>query len=199
MRKKHLSMTAVVLSACMAALLLSPSGMTVSADGTESGESESESESKTETTSTDYTVAKDETLNSTATVDVNYTDYGTFTVTIPKQIELDSTGKGDYTVSVSGDIIGGRYIYVTPVDKIDTSDGINVYLKDSVGKDDITATVTQTKNVWTSSDVTDGTKSATGSITAANISAGEWEGVLEFNILYTSTAPETASASSTDS
>lgn len=99
-----------------------------------------------------------------------------FTVKIPKTVILTGTanGSGAYTVKVSGDIAGDETITVAPAD--------SVAMKQT-GKDDVTATIAQTKKTWTVADtgLADGV-STTGTITASGLTAGQWKGTFNFDI-----------------
>ena len=99
------------------------------------------------------------------------------TVTLPKTIKLDPTGKNsDYSVNVKGDIAGTDMINVVP----DSS-----FAMSTDGKDSVTATVTQTKTSFNYTEVSanggDGT-TTTGSVVAAGLTAGEWNGTFNFNV-----------------
>ena len=100
-----------------------------------------------------------------------------YTVALPKTIKLDSTGKNsDYSVNVKGDIAGTDMINVVP----DSS-----FAMSTDGKDSVTATVTQTKTSFNYTEVSanggDGT-TTTGSVVAAGLTAGEWNGTFNFNV-----------------
>lgn len=100
-----------------------------------------------------------------------------YTVTLPKTIKLDPTGKNsDYSVNVKGDIAGTDMINVVP----DSS-----FAMSTNGKDSVTATVTQAKTSFNYTEVSanggDGT-TTTGSVVAAGLTAGEWNGTFNFNV-----------------
>lgn len=108
----------------------------------------------------------------------------TFEVMLPKNIVAE-INSGDlsvnYAVKVSGDIAGVQQIVVAP----DSSFNL---LQDS--KPNVVASVSQTKNVFRDSTYT-GTLAANevkmgtevlGTITASGLTAGDWSGVLNFNI-----------------
>lgn len=99
-----------------------------------------------------------------------------FTVKIPKKVILTGTanGSGAYTVEVSGDIAGDEVITVAP--------DASVAMKQT-GKDDVTATIAQTKTTWTVADeeLATGVRT-TGTITASGLTAGQWKGSFNFDI-----------------
>ena len=100
-----------------------------------------------------------------------------YTVTLPKTIKLDPTGKNsDYSVNVKGDIAGTDMINVVP----DSS-----FAMSTDGKDSVTATVTQAKTSFNYTAVSahggNGT-TTTGSVVAAGLTAGEWNGTFNFNV-----------------
>ena len=100
-----------------------------------------------------------------------------YTVTLPKTIKLDPTDKNsDYSVNVKGDIAGTDMINVVP----DSS-----FAMSTDGKDSVTATVTQAKTSFNYTEVSanggDGT-TTTGSVVAAGLTAGEWNGTFNFNV-----------------
>lgn len=95
----------------------------------------------------------------------------TYTVTIPKTIEIGSNKAVEYTVSVDGDFKIGSYLSVTPGP---------LELTDKKGKDKVTAIINQS-----ATDFNTDTLSATGTITADNLSAGDWSGTLDFTFNLT--------------
>lgn len=99
-----------------------------------------------------------------------------FTVQIPKVVILTgaTNGSGAYTVKVSGDIAGNEKITVAPATSV---------AMQQTGKDDVTATIAQTKTIWTVDDEDLATGvSTTGTITAAGLTAGQWKGSFNFDI-----------------
>lgn len=112
--------------------------------------------------------------------DVSVELEGTFTVHIPKRITLDGVTKtADYTITVMGDLGGEKAVKVTPDGTFEMS---------QAGKDNVTATVTQIKNQFTNTeisimqeDVLVGT-TTDGSVSATDLTAGEWSGVFNFTI-----------------
>lgn len=139
-------------------------------------------------------VCKEQTIkeDEQATCDV-YAEVGSeFTVTIPKALTLSGTDKnGTYKVSVEGDIAGNQYVSVTP-DK--------TFAMKQTGKKDVTATITQAVNKfrgdnYTSELLSDGSEvkfatGATGSISAADLSAGRWNGTFNFTIALNTDSAE---------
>ena len=112
-----------------------------------------------------------------------YAEIGsTFTVTIPKKITLaGATKTGAYTVACTGDIAGDEYVSVVPDASFDMI---------QTGKTNVTASVTQETqnfrgNNYTGSVGTGEAKmedGATGSISAAGLTAGAWKGTFNFTI-----------------
>lgn len=124
---------------------------------------------------------KDNTVQTTSqlgikSATINYFQDSSFTVTVPKSIVLDSSKTTTYNINVKGDINGNETIIVQP----DT----NIVMSDANGKPDVLATVAQEKTDFTVSDVMansgEGT-STTGNI-SADLTAGNWSGVLNFTI-----------------
>ena len=110
---------------------------------------------------------------------VELTVTSTYSVRIPKKITLDGSNKeGSYTVSVCGDIPADENVSVVPTSTLEMK---------QTGKDNVTATVTQDKTVWAANELTaDEYTTTTGVINAEGLTAGEWSGVLVFNISITS-------------
>ena len=106
---------------------------------------------------------------------VTYTQDSSFTVTIPKTITLDTSKEATYDVKVQGDIKGNEVITVTP--------DSTITLNDADGKGAVTGNIEQTKTKFNSTEVnqTDGA-SATGTITANDLTAGDWSGSISFTI-----------------
>lgn len=111
--------------------------------------------------------------NQSATI--TYDQSSKFTVTIPKTIELGSNKSVEYTVKVEGDISGNETITITP--------DSTITLNDADGKGAVTGNIEQTKTEFNSTEVNqaDGA-SATGTITANDLTAGDWSGNFEFAI-----------------
>lgn len=105
-----------------------------------------------------------------------------FVITIPKTITLDAKSKSaDYTITATGDIAGDKAISVVPEASFAMS---------STGKEDVTASVTQTKTAFRDTKYTNALSDAevkfgedvSGSIAASALTAGDWKGVLQFTI-----------------
>lgn len=119
----------------------------------------------------------------TKACDIKATIGSEFTVTLPKTITLDpKTKAADYTVSCEGDLAGAESVTVTP----DVS-----FAMTQNDKADVTATVTQTKTTFRSStyetaltdqEVKIGGETITGNITAPSLTAGTWDGTMNFNV-----------------
>lgn len=110
-----------------------------------------------------------------------YADIDTeYTVTLPKVAKLDKATKdSDYTVKVQGDIAGTDSIIVEP----ETS-----FAMHTNGKDDITATVSQTKTKFEASEITGDGATEAGKIAAPGLTAGSWNGSFNFNVQLQKTA-----------
>lgn len=104
-----------------------------------------------------------------------YADIDTeYTVTLPKVAKLDKTTKdSDYTVKVQGDIAGTDSIIVEP----ETS-----FAMHTDGKDDVTATVSQTKTKFEASEIAGDGATEAGKIVAPGLTAGSWNGSFNFNV-----------------
>lgn len=125
----------------------------------------------------DGSTATNETTNKT--VEVYATQASTYSVKIPKTIVLDGTnGNGAYRVSVKGNISGAQTVNVTPAATFTLSE-----VASTDAKADITATITQSKTAWTTSEMTAvAWTTQDGSIAAPAISAGIWNGTFGFTI-----------------
>lgn len=175
MKKKVLA--SLSLAAAMVATTMPAMAATDVAGGHDSFETHYGKVTTAETCK-EQTVSDDE----TASCEV-YAEIGsTFTVTIPKKITLSgSTRSGSYTVSCSGDIAGNEYVSVVPDASFDMI---------QTGKTNVTASVTQETqsfrgNNYTGSVGTGEAKmedGATGSISAAGLTAGAWKGTFNFTI-----------------
>lgn len=102
-----------------------------------------------------------------------------YKVTVPATITVNQASKAKlnetYNVKVEGDIAGVEKVTVTPSASFDLA---------SSGKDNLTATVTQAKTEFNSSEVSAvGGSTISGTITTAkDITAGTWTGTLVFTI-----------------
>ena len=106
---------------------------------------------------------------------ITYQQDSAFTVTIPKTITLGQNKSATYDVKVKGDIAGNDVITVTP--------DSTITLNDADGKGAVTGNIEQTKTKFNSTEVNqaDGV-STTGTITANDLTAGDWSGNFEFAI-----------------
>lgn len=104
-----------------------------------------------------------------------YADIDTeYTVTLPKIAKLDKATKdSDYTVKVQGDIAGTDSIIVEP----ETS-----FAMHTNGKENVTATVTQTKTKFEASEIAGDGATEAGKIAAPGLTAGSWNGSFNFNV-----------------
>ena len=100
----------------------------------------------------------------------------TFSVVVPKVLVLDGqTGYADYQVSVLGNIAGKETIGIIPNDTFE--------MKDSDGvKANIVANVSQGQTSFAYDEIVNKT-TTNGSISASTITAGRWNGILNFNVL----------------
>lgn len=108
----------------------------------------------------------------TTNVPVTATVNSSFTVTIPKSIDI-SNENASYNIGVSGDLAGNEKLTVVPTQTFEMKEKNNF-------KQPVTATVTQDKKEWSYTDVA-ASIGTSGSI-AANLSAGDWTGVLAFTV-----------------
>lgn len=128
------------------------------------------------------------TANQSAACNVNATVASSFTVEIPKTITLDGGSKtATYNVKAKGDIAGNEYISVAPASS---------FAMKQDGKADVTATITQNKTKFRASGYSGaaaedelklesdvGTYATTqGSISATDLTSGEWAGTFDFAI-----------------
>jgi hypothetical protein len=114
------------------------------------------------------------------------------TITMPKSITLDGGKKSaSYDISVSVEDIdsysdGAFTVTVEPVDDVPDVDGINFYMSDDTyllaAKPDVPATVVQERTEWSVQDIADGKKAENSTITASGLTAGDWSGILQFDI-----------------
>lgn len=123
--------------------------------------------------------AETEPYTSTGTkqTEVSYSQNSTFSVTLPKKIPLNSDKKGNYEISVNGDIKGDEKVVVIP--------DSTITMIDAEGKNNVTGTITQIKTEFTYTDfisTSDDDRKTTGTISVANLSAGNWTGTFNFNI-----------------
>lgn len=116
--------------------------------------------------------------NTTEDVQVYLTQPSTFSVTIPKVIQeqnvANSTYTDQYTVKVTGNIAGNQTVTVTPDATFDLIQS---------GKANITATVAQGDQQADYNALANGKeKLLDGTVTANDVTAGDWEGTFRFNI-----------------
>ena len=115
---------------------------------------------------------------------VEVTKASSFSVTIPKNVVLGGAAGNEnsvsYTVTVKGDLAGYGTVTVDPEDSFAFS---------QTDKDDITATVEQTKTTFSIGQ--DGTidnfvtgVTTDGTIKATGLTAGKWTGSFQFAIGY---------------
>lgn len=106
-----------------------------------------------------------------------------YSVILPKRIKIDSATKSaKYTVKVSGDLGGEDAVLVDPDPSFELI---------TSGKPAVTAVITQEQNRFMSNEITgDGTQT-TGTIDAAKLSAGTWDGRFNFSVSVISYKPIT--------
>lgn len=109
--------------------------------------------------------------NSKAEVDVVANLTSNYSVIVPKNLEISATSKTvAYQAQVNGDISGTEMVTVEPE---------STFLLSSMGKSDVTATVTQDKTKFLVGDMNTTTN---GIVTAQGLTAGNWSGKFSFNI-----------------
>jgi len=118
------------------------------------------------------------TSNTTQDVNVYVTQSSTFSVIIPKDITLEEVAapkyEEGYTVEVKGNIAGNETVTVTPDATVDLMQS---------GKANITATVTQNDQTAVYNELANNaTKSLNGTVTANDVTAGDWTGTFKFGI-----------------
>ena len=124
-------------------------------------------------------------VDETKETEVLYNKSASYFVTIPKNITLDSNKESSYSVKVDGDIASDQEVYVSPIDSIGSKDGFNFYMKDQSTKHpkaDVVADVTQNKFYWDYEDAADAYTETDNSISAPDLSSGEWKGTFDFEI-----------------
>ena len=124
-------------------------------------------------------------VEDTRQTEVLYKKNASYFVTIPKNITLDSNKESSYSVKVDGDIASNQEVYVSPIDAISSKDGFNFYMKDQSTKHpkaDVVADVAQNKFYWDYKDAADAYTETNNSISAHELSSGEWKGTFDFEI-----------------
>ena len=124
-------------------------------------------------------------VDETKETEVLYNKSASYFVTIPKNITLDSNKESSYSVKVDGDIASDQEVYVSPIDSIGSKDGFNFYMKDQSTKhpkSDVVADVTQNKFYWDYKDAANAYTETDNSISAPDLSSGEWKGTFDFEI-----------------
>gem|GEM_PF-2396006 len=104
-----------------------------------------------------------------------------YSVKIPKTVILSGqNGLGVCTISVIGKLQNNQSVTVRPITStfnlIEQNASVDI-------KAPIAATVTQTKSVWTSSDLSEDTWSSANVTISAPITAGAWKGILGIEIV----------------
>ena len=112
-------------------------------------------------------------------VRVNVDVASSFTITIPKEIVLNGNdGSATYKVKCEGDIAGDQTVLVVPIsDEVDE----RIFTLYEDGGKQVDVTVTQPDTDFTYVELNDA-KEHEGSLSAQNISAGNWSGSFYFNI-----------------
>lgn len=104
---------------------------------------------------------------------VTYSQTSTYSVTIPENVSLGTDKTGTYNVTVSGEIASNKKVVVAPQTSFTMSNKDNA-------NETVTANVTQVTD-WSASEVATNTKK-TGTISAKDLTAGDWEGSFIFTI-----------------
>lgn len=121
--------------------------------------------------------------NSFEDIKVTYQQSSSYAVTIPKTIALDTKKQAAYSVKVSGEIDAKQRVYVAPVDGIADSENLDFHMKDLSGKkENVVATVTQSKTYWSSEDVASAYEETQNCVSAPDLTAGTWEGTFQVEI-----------------
>ena len=121
--------------------------------------------------------------------EVYATQSSKYTVTLPKVVVLNgeaNTSKiysGDYTIKVEGDIAGTKTINVDPFYSL-TNTAADHFVMSQTNKDDVKATVNQTKTAFGANDLSNENQTATttGTVSAKDLTAGSWNGKFYFNV-----------------
>ena len=117
--------------------------------------------------------------------EVLYEKAGNYFVTIPKTISLGTDKQSPYSVKVEGDIASDKQVYVSPIDGIKETEGFDFYMHDQntiAPKNDVIASVTQTKFYWNFSEVANGYEETNNQVTALDLTSGSWKGTFDFEI-----------------
>ena len=118
-------------------------------------------------------------------IEVTYRQASSYNVTIPKTITLDTTKQAVYSVKVTGDIDTNERVHVVPVDGIPATENLDFYMKDQTPdskKADVVAKVIQSKVYWGSEDVANGYEETNNSVSAPDLTAGNWKGTFQVAI-----------------
>ena len=166
----------------------------------------------TTTVHANTTISESDLINNSKDVDVKVTAEisSTFTVSLPATIELTENGS-NYTysgsVGVKGDIDSGHNVYVVPSTDITMNDitarpeGILEY-EGYMHKDPVQGTVNQSETSWNYVVLSSGASSGNFTydadtqyyntsltVTTPKLSAGDWEGILTYDILLAADLP----------
>lgn len=113
------------------------------------------------------TTTENDSLQSEITLQVA----SSWVVTVPDSIVIDDTKTATYSTSLSGDVAKATSISVIPDSNIVLSDGVR----------EIAATVTQEKQQWMGTEITEEGVTTTGTISVTDdVPAGTWTGTLNF-------------------
>ncbi len=137
------------------------------------------------TTETDSGTYESTAENISKETEVLYEQSASYFVTIPKIISLGSDKLSTYSVKVEGDIPSDKQVYVSPIDSIGDTEGFDFYMKDQntkAPKDDVVATVMQSKFYWNFEDVANAYEETNNQVAATELSAGTWKGIFDFEI-----------------
>ena len=125
-------------------------------------------------------VAAEYTTDGTADCTVSATVNNSYVVSIPatlmlaKKTDGNNIGKyvGEYTVGAKGNIGSAYSVFITPS---------STFVLTSPGKADVAASVSQSKTVWRSSELSNMFSETKGTVVATLTEAGAWSGSLHFS------------------
>lgn len=136
-------------------------------------------------TENDTSTFKEAEKSTSKETEVIYQKSASYFVTIPKTISLGSDKQSLYAVKVEGDIPSDKQVYVSPIDGISDTDAFDFYMHDQnakAPKDDVAATVVQSKFYWNFEDVQNAYEETDNHVTAEALTSGTWKGTFDFEI-----------------
>lgn len=120
-----------------------------------------------------FALTQDVTTLGTTKIPVTADIESSFTVSVPKTLDI-TNGTTQYDVSIIGDIASNEKLKVIPSPSVEMTEANAI-------KTAVNASVTQNKTEWTYDEIVNKTTTQ-GVINVQNLTAGDWRGVLEFNI-----------------